>query len=260
MRRLEDAIDAGLAARVLGAEASRGRMIAVGAAQAAMCASGLRDATVAEGLGDASAGLVSSGMRSAVDAVADRLDEEAWASDAGDGADYGLLSRRARAAVAVGFALDPEPTSSVIEAVYEAAHVTSWEKLDVLLRAWLDLADPFDTWAARELARLVHPVFRVVDGLLLLEGRHDAASLAAWRRERGPDHEAIERVVNHRHVDGYVDRDADPVAIAGLCESIADTWRSALREQVAGWPARVVVSGHQITAFSTFPDSPRHVR
>jgi hypothetical protein len=90
-------------------------------AREAVARTGLDDPLVTSGLDQIGTG--SPGMNIGVQEVAERLDQVAWdIHDAEDGHDseaYVAAFRRARAASAVAFALDPD-SGSMLESIYEA--------------------------------------------------------------------------------------------------------------------------------------------
>ena len=91
------------------------------AVRAALTHTGLTDPTIAKALGlDGREPNLS--LRTSVEAVAARLDEEAWSIQEreGDTAEYLAVFGRARAASAAYFALDPDVQGSADDALYEA--------------------------------------------------------------------------------------------------------------------------------------------
>ena len=91
------------------------------AVRAALTHTGLTDPTIAKALGlDGREPDLS--LRTAVEAVATRLDEEAWSihEREGDTAQYLAVFGRARAASAAYFSLDPDVRGSADDALYEA--------------------------------------------------------------------------------------------------------------------------------------------
>jgi hypothetical protein len=107
------------------------RLAAERVAGAALREADVRDETVERALralGDGRYG--DSEERSAIKALADRLDELAWDiqervdSGEADQKDYLAAFRKARAATALWFALDGDPRTAAIEAAYEAQAAT----------------------------------------------------------------------------------------------------------------------------------------
>ena len=91
------------------------------AIHAAVAQTGLTDPTIAEAL-DLDGCAPAPALRSAVEALAARLDEEAWSIQEreGDSAHYVAVFEQARAASAVLFSLDPDVRGSADDALYEA--------------------------------------------------------------------------------------------------------------------------------------------
>lgn len=95
--------------------------VAALAAREAVARTGLTDPRVITALGlDGSE--QNAALRWSVEAVAARLDEQAWdiQDREGDSAQYFAVFEQARAASAVFFALDPDSRSAAADALYEA--------------------------------------------------------------------------------------------------------------------------------------------
>jgi hypothetical protein len=107
------------------------RRLTANVVEAALREQEVRDESVERGLDGLRNGRYGDAEdRAAVKALADRLDELAWdlqdQVDAGEAEqeDYLAAFRKARAATALWFALDPDPRTAAIEAVYEAQAAT----------------------------------------------------------------------------------------------------------------------------------------
>jgi hypothetical protein len=107
------------------------RRLTANVVEAALREQDVRDESVDRGLEALRAGRFGGTEdRAAVKALADRLDELAWdlqeQVDAGEAEqdDYLAAFRKARAATALWFALDPDARSAAIEGVYEAQAAT----------------------------------------------------------------------------------------------------------------------------------------
>jgi hypothetical protein len=239
MRRIDDAVGPQLAQRLLDAQAQQQRDAAIAAATAAVLSAGLSDPLLDEALGDLLEEKYSPGMRSAVTAVEEWLDERAWdhqsAVDAGraDTTEYQQAFRRARAAGAVKMCLDGDARTALNEAVYEAAHaVNGDERLAQLLESVLDLPAPGNHWAARELAHLFWPRFIEVDGYVLLASHYSPQNLAEWRQRHPNNPSAIEDVINHVHLEDIAADRVGPEAIRQTAHRIRHAWRETLDAQL----------------------------
>ncbi|PUA80514.1 hypothetical protein C7S10_12115 [Nocardioides currus] len=89
--------------------------------RAALADTGLTDPTVVEAL-DLGGSEPTADLRLAVEALAARLDQEAWRIQEreGDSAHYLAAFKQARAASAVFFSLNPDVRGSAADALYEA--------------------------------------------------------------------------------------------------------------------------------------------
>jgi hypothetical protein len=175
VRGIDDAVGPQLAKRLLDAQTQQQRDAAIAAATAAALSAGPSESLLDEALGDLLQEKFSPGMRSAVAALEEWLDECAWDRqspvDAGHAkmSEYEQAFRCARAAGAAKMCLDGDARTALNEAVYEAAHAVSGDRrLTQLLESVLDLVAPGNHWAARELAHLFWPRFIEVDGYVLL--------------------------------------------------------------------------------------------
>jgi hypothetical protein len=134
LRPLATIIAPALADELLHAPKDVQRTVIAGVAQAAISATSLEDNIVREAMADLRDERWSDGMREAVAAVAQGLDEQAWAvQSAGDQAGYEVMFRRARAAAAVAEAHRADPREAVNESTYEAAHAVSDERFNALI-------------------------------------------------------------------------------------------------------------------------------
>ena len=226
-------------------------------ATAATRATKLVDAVLAEALEDALQGNYSPGMRSAVAAIEQWLDEQAWDLQAqgesarADRTDYEQAFRRARAAGSVKANLDGDTRVAVNEAIYEAGHaVNRDERLVQLLGAVLDLPAAGNHWAACELARLFWPEFVEVDGYVLLASHYSQENLTSWRERHPENRAAVEDVINHVHLEDLSSDRAPHGAIATVGEALTSAWRSELRSTLPGRAIRVELDGSILTAFS----------
>ena len=103
--------------------------LAVDASRLAIAASGTDEPDALEALRKVELGQDDSDAAVLMNALALRLDQDAWtAQEAGDEARYDLLFRKARAVATLAFALKAEPD----EAIYEAAHAVG--SIEELLR------------------------------------------------------------------------------------------------------------------------------
>ena len=103
--------------------------LAVDASRLAIAASGTDEPDALEALRKVELGQDDSDAAVLMNALALRLDQDAWtAQEAGDEARYDWLFRKARAVATLAFALQAEPD----EAIYEAAHAVG--SIEELLR------------------------------------------------------------------------------------------------------------------------------
>lgn len=252
MRPLESIISGELANELLAAPAEVQRTVASAAAQAAVSATCLEDNIVDEGLADLRLERCSQGMHDAVAAVAEWLDERAWALQSdGDEAGHLALFRRARAAAAVAEAHARDPRLAVNEATYEAAHAVSDESFEVLITDVLSIVPAGSHSAAQTLARLHWPRFVEVDGYVLLREHYSPENLAQWRERRPDSRSAVEDVVNHVHLEDVVMDRVDDRLLAAAAERVAGSWSRALRAQFPDRRFTVDCDDSIVTAFQT---------
>jgi hypothetical protein len=258
VRLIDDLVGAALAQRLLDAQSQQQRDVAISAATAATLSTELVDPVVEEAFGDLLQENRSVGMRSAIEAIEEDLDDRAWrlqtAVEAGQAADedYHTAFRRARAAGSVKTFFDDDSRAALNETVYEAVHaVDRDERLLQLLGAVVDLVAPGNHWAGREFANLFWPRFIQVDGCVLLAGHYTPDNLAAWRERRPDNRAAIEDVINHVHLE---DLAIDRVGAAkqnAVAQQLATAWRSTLHAEFSGQQMRVEIDGSILTAFSS---------
>jgi hypothetical protein len=235
VRPLDAAVGAELASRLLGSPEQLQRDAAIAAAVAAVRAARLTRPLLDESLDDLVGHRYGGPHRQAVEALESELDERAWAiqSEVVDRhaphADYTDAFRRARAAGAVKMALDADARTAASEAVYEAAHaVEDRARLGQLLTAALDLVEPGDHEAARDLAGLFWPRFIKVDGYVLVADHFEPDSFAEWREQRPDSRPAVENVINHVHLLDIFGPRAQAEAVGQTGRQIAQAWREAL--------------------------------
>jgi hypothetical protein len=250
LRPLATIIPPALADELLHAPEDVQRTVVAGLAQAAISATSLDDNTIEEAMADLRDERWSDGMREAVAAVAEWLDEQAWrCQSAGDEAGYELMFRRARAAAAVAETHRTDPREAVNESTYEAAHAVSNERFDALIADILAVVPARNYCGAQALARLHWPRFVEVDGYVLLEEHYTPEKLAEWRERRPDSRSAIEDVINHVHIDDVVMDLVDDAVVAVAAKRIAESWSKALREQLPDRQVTVEVDGSIVTAF-----------
>lgn len=257
MRAIDELVETELAHRLLAAQPQQQRDAAIAAATAATVSARLVDPLLAEAFEDLLQGRYSSGMQSAVAAVEEWLDEQAWEMqanvDAGTAApeDYHEAFHRARAAGAVKACFDPDPREALNETVYEAAHaVDGDDRLSQLLQAVLDSCAPGNHWAARELADLFWPHFIKIDGYVLLASHYSPDNLAAWKERRPDSRAAIEDVINHVHLEDICAENTPPQAMLKLGQQLANAWRRTLAATPNGESITVELDDEILTAFS----------
>jgi hypothetical protein len=102
------------------------RRVAAEAASLAVARTQLADPRLGPALGALGAGSVMPSARQAIEQLTEELDERAWdiqeLVDAGAASEEAYVEafRQARAAAAVGYALNPDPQTAAFESVYEA--------------------------------------------------------------------------------------------------------------------------------------------
>lgn len=256
MRPIAELVGVELAGRVHAADPQQHRNAAISAATAATRATSLEDPLLEEGFDDLLQEKYSPGMRSAITAVEEWLDEQAWNlqdradTETATDADYHAAFRRARTAGAVKTCFDADPRTAANETIYEAAHaVDGDQRLARLLQCVLDACAPGNRWAARHLAQLFWPAFLTVDGYVLLAAHYSPDNLAAWKERRPDNRAAIEDVINHVHLEDIA-ADRTPEAVRTLGESLADAWRSTLAANPEHAAIAVELDGEILTAFS----------
>jgi hypothetical protein len=233
---LDAAVGAELASRLLGATEQLQRDAAIAAAVAAMRAARLARPLLDEAMDDLVRGRYGGTRREQVETLELELDERAWAIQSeldngggGDAAESAHAFRRARAAGAVKMALDANPRTAVTETVYEAAQaVDSRERFGQLLAAVLDLVEPGNHWAARDLAGLFWPRFVEVDGYVLIADHFEPDTFSEFRDQRPDSRPAVEDMMNHVHVQEVAGPNARPEAVGLACRHITQAWRDAL--------------------------------
>jgi len=237
VRPLDAAVGAELATRLLGATEQTQRDAAIAAAVAAVRDARLTRPLLEESLDDLVCERHTRPQRDAVEALELQLDERAWSiqSEVNDGhapyADYADAFRRARAAGAVKMALDADARTAAAEAIYEAAHAVAHKgRLAQLLTAALDLVEPGNHDAARDLAGLFWPRFIEVDGYVLVADHFEPDSFAEWREQRPDSRPAVENVINHVHLLDIAGPRAQPEAVGEAGRHITQAWREALEE------------------------------
>jgi hypothetical protein len=151
----------------------------------------IADPFIEEALADLLQSKCSAGMRSAVAAIEQDLDDRAWqlqsAAEADQATewDYTAAFQCARAAGAVKSCFDEDSRAALNETIYEAVHAVGRdERLVQLLDAVVDLVPPGNRWAPRDLAHLFWPRFLDVDGYVLLADHFTAETLAGFRHGR----------------------------------------------------------------------------
>lgn len=235
MRPLDAAVGAELASRLLGATEQLQRDAAIAAAVAAVRATRLTRPLLDESLDHLVGDRYTRPQREAVEALESELDERAWSiqSEVDDGrapyVDYAEAFRRARAAGAVKMAFDANARTAASEAAYEAAHaIENRARLGQLLTAALDLIEPGNHEAARDLAGLFWPRFIEVDGYVLVADHFEPDSFAEWREQRPDSRPAVENVINHVHLLDIVNPRARTEAVGQAGRHITQAWRETL--------------------------------
>jgi hypothetical protein len=261
VRPLDAAVGAELASRLLGATEQLQRDVAIAAAVAAMRAVRLSRPLLDEAMDDLVGRRYGGSLREQVETLELELDERAWAiqaepdnvDDQVDAAAYEHAIRRARAAGAVKMAMDANPRTAMAEAVFEAAHVVdSTERLKQLLDAVMDLIEPGNHRAARNLAGLFWPRFIEVDGYVLVADHFEPDTFAEFRERRPDSRPAVEDLINHVHVLEVAGPNAQPTAVGQACRHITQAWRDALdatlpeRDVTVDWDPQ----DRTVTAFS----------